>query len=111
MLGSPADEDYEDRLIMKMLNEIGSSAVIKAPLVRTDRVGSVPASIAETLVSNAAGTVDSAKLSSTSLLVQQNVGEDVRYEKVAAIRDAIQSGTYIISASAVADKLLQSMAG
>lgn len=94
---------------MKILNGTASSAVMDAPLVRTDRAGSVSTSTTGTLVGNAAGTADSAKFSSTSLLVQQSAGEDVLYEKVASIRNAIQSGTYTVSASAVADKLLQSM--
>ncbi len=95
---------------MKMLNGIGSSATTEAQLLRTDRAGSVATSTAAPLATNAGATADSANLSTVSLLVQQSGGDDVRYEKVASIRNAIQAGTYAVSAAAVADKLLQCMA-
>ncbi len=96
---------------MKQINGIGSSAVMEAQLARTGRDGSVAVSKTH-LVTKTSVTGDSAQFSTTSLLVQQNAGaEDVRYEKVAPIKAAIEAGTYNVPASAVADKLIESLLG
>ncbi len=57
---------------------------------------------------------DQATLSSTSSLISQAVGSsgpesDVRTEKIAALQQAIASGTYNVSASDVADKIIGSL--
>ena len=44
-------------------------------------------------------------------LAQVSGGDDVRNEKVAQLRAAIQSGTYNVSSSDVADKMIDSMLG
>jgi len=44
-------------------------------------------------------------------LAQVSGQDDVRHERVAALQAAIQSGTYNVSSSAVADKLIDSMLG
>jgi negative regulator of flagellin synthesis FlgM len=55
---------------------------------------------------------DNASLTSTAGVLAQSVnGDDVRSEKVAALQAAIASGTYNVPASAVADKLIESMLG
>jgi negative regulator of flagellin synthesis FlgM len=56
---------------------------------------------------------DNASLTSTAGVLAQavNSGDDVRTDKVAALQAAIASGTYNVPASAVADKLIQSMLG
>jgi negative regulator of flagellin synthesis FlgM len=52
---------------------------------------------------------DQAKLSQASSQLALDPGTDVRTEKVAAIQAAIQAGTYQVPASAVAQKLIDSM--
>ena len=47
--------------------------------------------------------------SAAGSLVQISGGDDVRHEKVERLKAAIQSGTYEVSATDVADKLMQSM--
>ena len=58
------------------------------------------------------GTVDGARLSAAGAQVAQaTAGSDVRADKVAALQAAIAGGTYKVSASDVADKLLGSLLG
>ncbi|HEV2618580.1 MAG TPA: flagellar biosynthesis anti-sigma factor FlgM, partial [Acidobacteriaceae bacterium] len=53
---------------------------------------------------------DSAKVSlAGAMLSQATTGSDVRFEKVAALRQSIEAGTYDVSSSAVASKLVDSM--
>jgi negative regulator of flagellin synthesis FlgM len=53
---------------------------------------------------------DEARLSSTGGLIAQALeGSDVRTAKVAALQQAIANGTYNISSSEVADKMIQSL--
>ena len=95
---------------MNQINGIGSSAVMEAQLARAGRDGSISKN--NSVVTKTATVTDSAQLSTTAQLVQQSAGSaDVRYEKVASIKAAIDAGTYSIPASAVADKLIESMFG
>ena len=58
------------------------------------------------------GTGDATRLSTASAaVVQAAAGSDVRTEKVAALQAAIANGTYNVSASDVADKLIGSLLG
>jgi negative regulator of flagellin synthesis FlgM len=53
---------------------------------------------------------DQTTLSSTAGLVTQAlVGSDTRSEKVASVQQAIAAGSYSVSSSAVADKIIQSL--
>ncbi len=58
-------------------------------------------------------SVDSASLSAAGGLASQAMTDtsDVRLTKVAELRQAIQSGTYNVSADSVADKMVDSMLG
>lgn len=53
--------------------------------------------------------VDQASFSAGGLAVQSTDMSDVRATKVAELRAAIASGTYNVSASAVADKMVEGM--
>ncbi len=55
------------------------------------------------------GSVDHASFSASGLAAQSTDMSDVRMTKVAELRAAIASGTYNVSASAVADKMVESM--
>ncbi len=58
----------------------------------------------------ASASVDQASLSSTSgLVAQASLSSDVRSEKVAALQQAIAAGTYNISSTHVADKIISSL--
>ncbi len=82
---------------------------IKAPVTNATTV--TPA------ISNGrTGTVssDHASLSSTASLFSQTLSgsgsdSDVRMEKVTSLQESIAAGTYHVSASAVAEKMLSSM--
>jgi negative regulator of flagellin synthesis FlgM len=53
---------------------------------------------------------DQASLSSSGGLVAQAMeGSDVRTDKVASLQQAIAAGTYSVSSSDVADKIIQSL--
>jgi negative regulator of flagellin synthesis FlgM len=56
------------------------------------------------------GHADQASLSSASGMIAHALeGSDVRSEKVAALQQAIASGSYKVSSSEVADKMIQSL--
>ncbi len=58
------------------------------------------------------GKTDQASLSASGLAAAQSAtpeASDVRMEKVASVNAAIQAGTYNVSASDVADKIMQGM--
>lgn len=57
------------------------------------------------------GKTDQADLSSTGLAAAQSASSDVRMEKVQSVRSAIDAGTYQVSATDVADKVMQSLLG
>lgn len=95
---------------MKQINGIGSLAVMDAQLARAGRNGSTSTSTTHLIVTMTSTLADSAQLSTTARLIRQNAGAaDVRYEKVASIKAAIDAGTYSVPAAAVADRLIESM--
>jgi len=56
--------------------------------------------------------VDQTKLSSASELITKALeGSDVRSAKVAALQQSIQDGSYNVSSSDIADKMIQSLQG
>ena len=56
------------------------------------------------------GGSDGAKLSTTAgVIVQAFAGSDVRLAKVAALQQTIAAGTYSVSSSDVADKLMTAL--
>jgi negative regulator of flagellin synthesis FlgM len=61
--------------------------------------------------SSSASAVDQTSLSQASGLMAQALSgsDDVRTEKVAALQQSIAAGTYNVSSSAVADKLISSL--
>ena len=67
--------------------------------------------IRKSLEDHASGGVDQASFSAGSLAVQSTDMSDVRTTKVAELRAAIAGGTYNVSPSAVADKMVESMMG
>jgi flagellar biosynthesis anti-sigma factor FlgM len=53
---------------------------------------------------------DEEKVSAAGMLISQaSTGSDVRFEKVNALRNAIESGTYAVPAENVAQKLMNGM--
>jgi negative regulator of flagellin synthesis FlgM len=83
-------------------------------LLRSQATGkSAPATSKVTSQSQAAipngGKTDQADLSSTGLAAAQSAASDVRMEKVQSVRSAIDAGSYHVSASDVADKMMQSL--
>jgi flagellar biosynthesis anti-sigma factor FlgM len=63
------------------------------------------------VASAAAATQSDAVSVSAGLLTQDAGGTDVRAGRVAELQQAIAAGTYSVPASAVADKLIESMLG
>jgi negative regulator of flagellin synthesis FlgM len=88
---------------------ISSSTPSDAKLVvQTDRSGNVPAANEGSIES--AANVDQANLSSAGGVVAQALAvSDTRYAKVAALQQAIADGSYSVSSSDVADKIIQSL--
>ena len=103
-------------------NVQGFNAIEAAVSASTNRTGKTAQSSAASLSgasltgasqagSSSSSAVDQASLSQASgLMAQALVGsDDVRNEKVAALQESIAAGTYNVSSSAVADKLVSSM--
>ena len=87
---------------LKTLLGVPSSEVAKA----------VKARDAELKDSRTAFAGDEATLSGIGAAMQSAAGHDsVRLDKVAAIRQALEAGTYNVNASRVADKVMDAMLG
>lgn len=105
---------------MSYANGIGSTpqsfnAIETATSSSTNRtakaeLSSATASEAVEAGSIAASPVDQASLSSSSgVMAQALSGSDVRTDKVAALQQSIAAGTYSVSASDVADKVINAL--
>jgi negative regulator of flagellin synthesis FlgM len=78
-----------------------------------NRTAKTEAGAASALTSGALGNsapVDEAKVSTAAEMITRALsGSDVRTEKVAALQQAIAAGTYSVSSSDVADKVMGSL--
>ena len=91
-----------------------STPLVQTLLEKTGKTAESGAVAASPQARGSAGSVqtsaDSATLStSSSMLSKAMLADDVRTEKVAALKSAIESGTYQVPATAVAGKLMDSM--
>ena len=95
---------------MSHTNGIGNSQVLHSLLGQQERIASTRKDATSVQTSTAAQP-DRAQLSSAGSTLAQvsSANDDVRTDKVAAIQSAIAAGTYSVPASAVADKLIQSL--
>jgi negative regulator of flagellin synthesis FlgM len=76
-----------------------------ASTARTQGIGQSSASEAAAAIAS-----DSAKVSlAGTMLSEATTGSDVRFDKVAALRESIDGGTYNVSASDVAGKIVDSL--
>ena len=65
---------------------------------------------AQNLTQNEAQKTDQAQLSTTASQVAQSAASsDIRLDKAASIQNALQAGTYSVPASAVAQKVVDSL--
>jgi negative regulator of flagellin synthesis FlgM len=97
-------------------NGVGSPQQISAATEASAAVGLhkvSPSGPDSRRVQNDPGTVsgpDEAKLSTTaSVVAQAFLGSDVRTTKVAALQQSIAAGSYTVSLSDIADKLMNSL--
>jgi negative regulator of flagellin synthesis FlgM len=89
--------------LQRALSSIATTGTTQTntPAATTKPNDALPASAEQT---------DQARLSSTGGLVAQALeGSDVRVDKVATLQQAIASGSYSVSASDVADKMINSL--
>ncbi|MGH9597629.1 MAG: flagellar biosynthesis anti-sigma factor FlgM [Edaphobacter sp.] len=103
---------------MSYSNGINNLQQTISPIATTESKPVVPANAPGTTANasrepaSGAGRTDEANLSSAGSFVSQALGgSDVRPEKVAALQQAIATGSYNVSSSDVADKIIQSLLG
>jgi negative regulator of flagellin synthesis FlgM len=101
---------------MSFTNGIGdlkqalSSITPAATSAETQQIGSAKASGGGQPAPVREPQVDEARLSSTGGLIAQSLeGSDVRTAKVEALQQAIANGTYSVSSSDLADKMIQTL--
>jgi anti-sigma28 factor (negative regulator of flagellin synthesis) len=97
--------EVADQNSTSSLSNVATSAL--PALSRTEATSrtAVPRS---TAIDEIAG--DSAKVSlAGAMLSQASIGSDVRFDKVAALRQSIESGTYAPTPAAVAARLIDSL--
>ena len=97
---------------MSHAHGITHNQLLQATLNATDRTTAVK----NTTVSNpltgttaAQSSASTTTLSGAGTLLASSNTDDVRTDKVAALKSAIDSGTYNVPAGAVADKLINSL--
>jgi negative regulator of flagellin synthesis FlgM len=98
---------------MSYANSIGNpqQAISSSTPSATVQVTESSGEAKESVVSNSSGrNVDQATLSASAGLVAQAMeGSDVRSTKVASLQEAISTGSYNVSSSDVAGKIIQSL--
>jgi negative regulator of flagellin synthesis FlgM len=101
---------------MSFSNGIGSLQQTTNPIAPTERKPAIQTSVSESVanqnevqISNVEHA-DQTNLSSTAGIVAQVLeSSDVRSAKVASLQQAIAAGTYSVSSSDVADKIIRSL--
>jgi len=96
--------------LQKMLGalQVNDSASVNGTAAATKATSQTAAAF----ISSTSKGVDSANLSASGALASQATDtSDVRLTKVAELKAAINSGTYSVSASDLADKMVENMLG
>jgi len=94
-----------------LLNEANTASATTAAS-KNGAVTNESSSVSAAAKSGATQASDQASISTTSGLFSSALNaSDVRTEKIAPIKAAIDAGTYNVSASDVADKLIDSLQG
>jgi negative regulator of flagellin synthesis FlgM len=109
---------------MSYMNGLGSAQLLLSAASTTTSTAATTRSQSTDSITNSASTSapsltssfdDQTSFSAGSLIAQRSANSDsdsdVRTEKVAALQQAIAAGTYSVSASDVADKLLKTLVG
>ncbi|MEO6806577.1 MAG: flagellar biosynthesis anti-sigma factor FlgM [Edaphobacter sp.] len=103
---------------MSYSNGINNLQQTISPITTTESKPVVPANASGTAANasrepvSGARPTDEANLSSAGSFVSHALeGSDIRSEKVGALQQAIATGSYNVSSSDVADKIIQSLLG
>jgi flagellar biosynthesis anti-sigma factor FlgM len=89
-------------------NDLSISSAAAAAIPATARATQRTATAASQAIDSIAS--DSAKVSlAGAMLSQASTGSDVRFDKVAALQQSIQAGTYGVPAANVAGKLIEAL--
>jgi negative regulator of flagellin synthesis FlgM len=97
---------------MSYANGIGSLQQALSVITPTETKPALASGPKDETSTQAAGRADQANLSTASGLMAQALGSsDTRSAKVVALQQAIASGSYNVSSSDVADKMIQSLLG
>jgi len=95
---------------MKVSNEIENLPQVSQSQTVASASSAKTGVHAQVSTQNESLNADKAQLSTTaSQAAQSSSTSDVRLDKVASIRNALQAGTYSVPASAVAEKVISSL--